>query len=127
MELEDGNNDGESEDFAVVPDFPTICSIAIGAGCGAIYNVIHPEAGHTWKRDSPSRYFRDKSNFLRDVLLLFFIMPTYSEDTITTALTAYRNGEYTSIRKCAYAFEIPNTTLSERLRSRISRSKSHEL
>jgi hypothetical protein len=54
-------------------------------------------------------------------------MPTYSEDTITTALTAYRNGEYTSIRKCAYAFDIPNTTLSERLRSRISRSKSHEL
>jgi hypothetical protein len=54
-------------------------------------------------------------------------MPTYSEDTITTALTAYRNGEYTSIRKCAYAFNIPNTTLSERLRSRISRSKSHEL
>jgi hypothetical protein len=54
-------------------------------------------------------------------------MPTYSEDTITTAVTAYRNGEYTSIRKCAYAFDIPNTTLSERLRSRISRSKSHEL
>ena len=54
-------------------------------------------------------------------------MPTYSEDTITTALTAYRNGEYTSIRKCAYAFDIPNTTLSERLRSRISRSKSLEL
>jgi hypothetical protein len=54
-------------------------------------------------------------------------MPTYSEDTITTALTAYRNGEYTSIRKCAYAFDIPNTTLSKRLRSRISHSKSHEL
>ena len=29
-------------------------------------------------------------------------MPTYSEDTLLTALTAYRNGEYTSIRKCAY-------------------------
>jgi hypothetical protein len=35
-------------------------------------NVIHPEAGHTQKRDRPSRYFRDKSNYLRDVLLLFF-------------------------------------------------------
>jgi hypothetical protein len=26
-------------------------------------NVIHPEAGHTRKRDRPARYFRDKSNF----------------------------------------------------------------
>jgi hypothetical protein len=70
----------------------------LSAQSGNIVNVIHPEAGHTWKRDSPSRYFRDKSNFSRDVFLPFFIMPTYSEDTITTALTAYRNGEYTSIR-----------------------------
>jgi hypothetical protein len=54
-------------------------------------------------------------------------MPTYSEDTITTALVAYYNSEYTSIRKCAYVFNIPNTTLSEQLRSRISYSKSHEL
>ena len=53
-------------------------------------------------------------------------MPTYSKEDLTTALAAYRNGEYTSIRKCAYALNIPNTTLSERLRSRISRSKSHE-
>jgi hypothetical protein len=30
-------------------------------------NVIHPEAGHTRKRDSPSHYFRDKSNFLYNV------------------------------------------------------------
>ena len=53
-------------------------------------------------------------------------MPTYSEDTLLTALTAYRNGEYTSIRKCAYAFNIPVTTFSKRLIDRTSRSKSHE-
>jgi hypothetical protein len=53
-------------------------------------------------------------------------MPTYSEDTITTALIAYRNSEYTSIRKCAYAFNIPVSTLSDRLSTRTSRSKSHE-
>jgi hypothetical protein len=53
-------------------------------------------------------------------------MPTYSEDTLLTALTAYRNGEYTSIRKCAYAFNIPTSTLSDRLSIRTSRSKSHE-
>jgi hypothetical protein len=37
-------------------------------------------------------------------------MPTYSKDTLTTALAAYRNGEYTSIRKCAYAFNLPRST-----------------
>jgi hypothetical protein len=54
-------------------------------------------------------------------------MPTYSEDTLITALTAYRNGEYPSIRKCAYAFNIPVTTLSKRHSTQTSRTKSHEL
>ncbi len=53
-------------------------------------------------------------------------MPTYTEDTLTTALTAYRNSEYTSIRKCAYAFNIPPSSLASRLSNRTSRSKSHE-
>src|ERR1700712_4865166 len=65
-------------------------------------------------------------NFLRDALSLSFTMPTYSEDQLTTALAAYRNGEYTSIRTCAYAFNIPRTTLTSRLSTRTSRSKSHE-
>ena len=54
-------------------------------------------------------------------------MPTYPEDTLIAALTAYRNGEYTSTRKCAYAFNIPRSTLLNRLSNRTSRSKSHEL
>jgi hypothetical protein len=33
-------------------------------------------------------------------------MPTYSEEDLTTAITAYCNGEYTLIRKYAYAFNI---------------------
>ncbi|KAM0709946.1 hypothetical protein Q7P35_002308 [Cladosporium inversicolor] len=53
-------------------------------------------------------------------------MPTYSEDTLITALTAYRNSEYSSIRKCAYAFNVPASTLSGRLSTRTSYSKSHE-
>jgi hypothetical protein len=53
-------------------------------------------------------------------------MPTYSEDTLITAITAYRNGEYSSIRKCAYAFNIPASTLFDRLSTRTSYSKSHE-
>ena len=64
--------------------------------------------------------------FSRDALRLSFTMPTYSEDTLIAALTAYRNGEYTSIRTCAYAFNIPRTTLTSRLSTRTSRSKSHE-
>jgi hypothetical protein len=40
-------------------------------------------------------------------------MPTYSEDMLLTALTAYCNGEYTSIRKYAYTFNIPASTLSD--------------
>jgi hypothetical protein len=42
-------------------------------------------------------------------------MPTYSEEDLTTALAAYRNGEYTSIRKCTYAFNILASTLSNQL------------
>jgi hypothetical protein len=53
-------------------------------------------------------------------------MPTYCEDDLTDALAAYRNNEYTSIRKCAYAFNIPYSTLASRLTTRTSRSKSHE-
>jgi hypothetical protein len=53
-------------------------------------------------------------------------MPTYSKEDLTTALAAYRNGEYTSIRKCAYAFNIPVITLLKRLSTRTSRSQSHE-
>jgi hypothetical protein len=53
-------------------------------------------------------------------------MPTYSEEDLTNALAAYRNSEYTSIRKCAYAFNIPYSTLASRLSTRTSRSQSHE-
>jgi hypothetical protein len=53
-------------------------------------------------------------------------MPTYSEEDLTTAITAYRNGEYTSIRKCAYAFNIPHSTFSDRLTRATTRSRSHE-
>ena len=53
-------------------------------------------------------------------------MPTYSEDTLLDALAAYRNGEYTSTRKCTYALNIPRSTLLGRLSNRTSYVKSHE-
>jgi hypothetical protein len=53
-------------------------------------------------------------------------MSTYSGEDLTTAITAYRNGEYTSIRKCAYAFNIPHSTFSDQLTRATTRSRSHE-
>jgi hypothetical protein len=53
-------------------------------------------------------------------------MPTYSEEDLTTAITAYRNGEYTLIRKCAYVFNIPYSTFSNWLTRATTRSRSHE-
>jgi hypothetical protein len=53
-------------------------------------------------------------------------MPTYSEEDLTTVLAAYRNGKYTSIRKCAYVFNIPASTFSDRLSTRTFYSKSHK-
>jgi hypothetical protein len=53
-------------------------------------------------------------------------MPTYSEDTLIAALTAYRNGEYTSTRKYAYAFNIPRSTLLDWLSNRTLYVKSYE-
>ena len=53
-------------------------------------------------------------------------MPTYSEEDLTTALAAYRNGEYTLIRKYAYVFNILASILSNRLSTRTSRSKSYK-
>lgn len=40
-------------------------------------------------------------------------MPIYSEDTLITAVVAYCNSEYTSIRKCSYMFNILLSTLSD--------------
>jgi hypothetical protein len=42
-------------------------------------------------------------------------MPTYSEEDLTNALAAYRNREFTLIRKYTYAFNILYSTLAFRL------------
>jgi hypothetical protein len=53
-------------------------------------------------------------------------MPTYSEEDLTTALVAYWNGEYTSIRKCAYVFNILVITLLKQLSTRTSCFQLHK-
>jgi hypothetical protein len=53
-------------------------------------------------------------------------MPIVNESILLQATTAYRNGEYTSIRAYADAFSVSYSTLSYRLSGRVSRSTAHE-
>jgi hypothetical protein len=53
-------------------------------------------------------------------------MPTYSEDMLIIALTAYCNSEYPLIQKCAYVFNIPIITLLKQLSTQTSCNKSYE-
>jgi hypothetical protein len=53
-------------------------------------------------------------------------MPLVDESLLLQAATAYRNGEYTSIRACADAFSVSYSTLSYRLSGRVSRSTACE-
>jgi hypothetical protein len=76
-------------------------------------NVTVLETEQYRKRNTSARYFRVKTRSSRDALSSFLIMPTYSEEDLTTAVAAYRNGGYPSIRKCAYAFNIPPITFSK--------------
>ena len=52
-------------------------------------------------------------------------MPIVNECILLQSTTAYRNGEYTSIRACADAFPVSHSTLSYRLSGRVSRSTAH--
>jgi hypothetical protein len=70
-------------------------------------NVIVLEADQYGKRITPARYFRVFMEILRDALSFLFIMPTYSKEDLTNVLVAYRNREFTSIRRYAYVFNIP--------------------
>jgi hypothetical protein len=60
---------------------------------------------------SPTRHF-----------VLYPYIPLVDESILLQAATAYRNGEYTSIRACADAFSVSYSTLSYRLSGRVSRS-----
>jgi hypothetical protein len=137
----DARDDGRSEwhrfldGLCFLCDFKragkSVVSIGVEQGTGrAIFwittNVIVGEADQYGKRITPARYFRVIIEILRDTLSFLLVMPTYSKEDLTNALAAYRNREFTSIRKCAYAFNIPYSTLAFRLSTRTSRSQSHE-
>ena len=89
-------------------------------------NVIIEETRQQGKLDSPIRQFRIIINLLHVVLSFFYIMPTYSEEDLTTTITAYYNSEYTSIRKCTYMFNILYLTFSNQLTKATICSRSYE-
>jgi hypothetical protein len=53
-------------------------------------------------------------------------MTSYTEEDVQNAIAALRNSEYSSISRCATAFNIPRKTLSNRLRKIKTRIQSHE-
>jgi len=52
-------------------------------------------------------------------------MPSYTEEDVTNALNALVNGEYKSVRRATLVFQIPISTLRDRLYKRKSRNESH--
>ena len=52
-------------------------------------------------------------------------MPSYTEEDVTNALNALVTSEYKSIRRAALVFQIPLSTLRNRLRKLKSRKESH--
>jgi hypothetical protein len=52
-------------------------------------------------------------------------MPSYTEEDVTIALNTLVNGECTSIRKAAIAFQISSSTLHDRRKKSKSRTESH--
>lgn len=59
--------------------------------------------------------------------LRYSYMPSDTNEQIEKAIFAYQNHKYTSIRTCANAFNIPNSTLRIRLRGTQPRSSKHWL
>jgi hypothetical protein len=52
-------------------------------------------------------------------------MPSYTEEDVTNALNALVNSEYHSVRRAALVFQIPASTLRDRLQKRKARNKGH--
>lgn len=53
-------------------------------------------------------------------------MPSYTEEEIQNALATFRRGDYPTLRRTSTVFNIPLSTLSDRLRKVKTRKQSHE-
>jgi hypothetical protein len=52
-------------------------------------------------------------------------MPSYTEEDVTNALNTLVNGEYKSIYRAALVFQIPYSTLRNRVQKPKSKKESH--
>jgi hypothetical protein len=52
-------------------------------------------------------------------------MPSYTEEDVGNALNALVSGKYHSVRRAVLVFQIPASTLRDRLQKRKSRSEGH--
>ena len=53
-------------------------------------------------------------------------MPSYTEEDIQNAIIAFRRGDYTTLGRTSTIFNIPPSTLLDRLRKFKTRNQSHE-
>ena len=53
-------------------------------------------------------------------------MPSYMEEEVQNALAAFRRGDYLTLRRTSTIFNIPSSTLLDRLRKVKTRKQSHE-
>ena len=53
-------------------------------------------------------------------------MPSYTEEEVQNAIATFRRGDYTTLRRTSAIFNIPLSTLSDRLRKVKTRNQSHE-
>jgi len=53
-------------------------------------------------------------------------MPSYTEEEVQNAIAAFRRRDYKSISRTSAIFNIPRTTLSDRLRKVKTQKESHE-
>jgi hypothetical protein len=53
-------------------------------------------------------------------------MPSYDEEDLLAAITAYKRGDYMSISRTSRVFNIPRSTLRERIFTRKPRKESYK-
>ena len=53
-------------------------------------------------------------------------MPSYTEEEVQNALAAFRRGDYPTLQHTSTIFNIPSSTLLDRLRKVKTRKQSHE-
>lgn len=89
-------------------------------------NVVPGDFGHPGILVTLSRALRVLPSFLRVVFISYVYLSMYSKEHLSKAISAYRDGHYSSLRKCADAFSVPRSRLQNRFTGSVSYSIAHE-